>query len=63
MTTVTISHIREQREYAALCDKARALGIPTSLDDPRSPKTVAALRKAVDDARLTQRRLSDAWSD
>lgn len=39
--------IREQREYAALCDTARKLGIPVSLDDPRSPKTVAALKQAV----------------
>lgn len=40
-------HIREQREYAALCDKARELGIPVSLDNPDSPKTVAALQQAV----------------
>ena len=33
--------------YYKLCDRARALGIPTSLDDPRSPRTVAALRRAV----------------
>lgn len=38
---------REQREYVALCDEARALGVSTSLDDPRSPRTVAALRDAV----------------
>jgi len=37
----------EARAYYALCDKAHALGVPTSLDDPRSPKTVAALEKAV----------------
>lgn len=38
---------QEQRAYYALCDEARALSIPTSLDDPRSPKTVDALRAAV----------------
>lgn len=37
----------EARAYYALCDKARKLGIPTSLDDPRTPKTVAALEEAV----------------
>ena len=39
--------VREQREYAALCDTARELGIPVSLDDPRAPNTVEALRQAV----------------
>lgn len=41
----------EAREYQRLCDEARALGIPTSLDDPRSPRTVAGLRAAVAAAR------------
>lgn len=45
---MTTSQLRIQaREYVALCDRAAALGIPTSLDDPRSPRTVAALRAAV----------------
>lgn len=35
------------KAYYTLCDEAAALGIPTSLDDPRSPKTVAALVAAV----------------
>ena len=39
--------LAEQRDYYALCDKAQALGIPTSLDHPDTPRTVAALRKAV----------------
>lgn len=39
--------LNEARAYYHLCDEARALGIPTSLDDPRSPKTVAALSAAV----------------
>lgn len=39
--------LREQREYAALCDKARDLGVPVSLDDPRAPRTIAALKQAV----------------
>lgn len=33
--------------YYRLIDEAEAFGIPTSLDDPRSPKTVAGLRAAV----------------
>jgi hypothetical protein len=42
---------REAVAYYRLCDEADALGIPTSLDDPRSPKTVPALRAAVRVAR------------
>ena len=38
---------QEAWAYWRLCQEALALGIPTSLDDPRSPKTVAALRAAV----------------
>lgn len=37
----------EARAYYALCDRAAALGIPTSLDDPRTPQTVPALRATV----------------
>ena len=48
---VTTALRNEQRAYYRLCDEARALGIPTSLDDPRSPKTVDALRAAVEAAR------------
>lgn len=33
--------------YYDLCAHARALGIPTSVDDPDSPKTVAELEAAV----------------
>jgi hypothetical protein len=43
----TMTAYQEQREYLRLVDEARALGIPTSLDDPRSPKTVDELRGAV----------------
>lgn len=46
--------LNEQRDYYALCDKARSLGIPTSLDDPNSPKTVDALRDAVENATKTK---------
>lgn len=60
---ITAKDLNEQRAYYALCDQARALGIPTSLDDPRTTKTVAELQAAVDAARLDERRLSDAWSD
>ena len=48
---VTTALRNEQAAYYRLCDEARALGIPTSLDDPRSPKTVDALRAAVEAAR------------
>jgi hypothetical protein len=37
------------RAYRELCERAAALGIPTSLDDPASPRTVAALERAVYD--------------
>lgn len=33
--------------YYAMCDRAQALGVPTSLDDPSSPKTVRGLRRMV----------------
>jgi hypothetical protein len=39
---------QEAKDHYALCERARAVGIPTSLDDPRGPKTVAALRHAVE---------------
>jgi hypothetical protein len=39
-----------QREYQALCDRARRAGVPTSLDDPESPRTVEGLREAVEAA-------------
>ena len=45
--TVTRQDVDGQREYAALCDEARSLGIPASLDDPRSPTTVEDLRAAL----------------
>jgi hypothetical protein len=35
------------REYYALCERARAVGVATSIDDPSSPTTVADLRRAV----------------
>jgi hypothetical protein len=43
--------IREAQSYYRLVSEAQALGIQTSLDDPRSPKTVAGLRAAVEAAR------------
>lgn len=45
----------KQKAYYRLCDEARELGIPTSLDDPRSPKTVDELRGAIARAKF------DAW--
>lgn len=38
----------EIRAYYRLCDQARSLGIPTSLDDDASPATIAELQAAVD---------------
>ena len=44
----TYSTLRDEAvAYYALCDAARKQGIPVSLDDPRSPNTVDALRQAV----------------
>ena len=40
----------EASAYYALCEEACRLGIPTSLDDPRSPRTVEGLRQAIDRA-------------
>lgn len=37
----------EARDYYRLVRQADSLGIPTSLDDPTSPKTVQALRDAI----------------
>lgn len=51
---VTKSMIEEQRAYYRLCDEARSLGIPTSLDDPRTPQTVAGLAATVAAAKETQ---------
>lgn len=42
---------QEARDYYRLCDEAKTHGIPVSLDDPRSPNTVDALRQAVEAAR------------
>ena len=38
--------IKQAQDYYRLCDAAAAKGVPVSLDDPRSPRTVAALRRA-----------------
>jgi hypothetical protein len=38
----------EQRAYYALCNEAQRLGLPTALDDFRSPSTTAGLRLAVE---------------
>jgi len=39
--------MKEQAEYYRLCDRAARLGIPVSLDDPRSPRTVAEVEAQV----------------
>lgn len=43
-----------QTRYQGLLDEARSLGIPTSLDDPNTPQTVADLRSAVANAKTAQ---------
>jgi len=48
---ITKAHMDEQRSYHRLCAAAEACGIPTSLDDPRSPRTVLALTRAVQGAK------------
>lgn len=39
--------VAEAHEHYDLCQRAERIGVPTSLDDPRSPTTVTALRDAV----------------
>lgn len=41
---ITLKEIDEARAHYRLCEEAQALGIPTSVDDPRSPKSVNELR-------------------
>lgn len=50
MTKVTEQLRQEARDYYALVEAARKAGVPTSLDDPRSPTTVAGLRAAIREA-------------
>jgi len=38
----------EAQVYYRLCERAREVGIPTSLDDPDSPKTTAELAAAIE---------------
>jgi len=40
-------HRAAQVAYYRLCERAARLGIPVSLDDPRSPRTVAELEAQV----------------
>jgi hypothetical protein len=42
-----MNHYQEQVEHYRLCDEAKSLGIPTSLDDPRAPRTLDGLREAI----------------
>lgn len=51
MSNKTYAQLKDEaRDYQRLCDEAQALGIPTSLDDPRSPKTVQGLRDEINNA-------------
>lgn len=47
--------MREAEAYYRLCDRAQAVGVPTSLDDRSSPTTVASLRAAVERAERARR--------
>lgn len=51
MTSTAKQILAEQNAHLDLIAEARTLGIPTSLDDPRSPRTVDALSAAVTDAK------------
>lgn len=42
----------EQTRYYRLCELAESYGVPTSLDNPESPRTIAALEDAIS-ARIT----------
>lgn len=63
---------QDAREYYALCDEMRALGLPTSLDDPATPDTVEGMRAMLDGHKrgvrardryisAENRNLSEAW--
>jgi len=39
--------IREQLAYYELLNKAAQLGVPVSLDDPASPRTIAGIKTAI----------------
>jgi hypothetical protein len=47
----TLTLQEQARAYYRLVAEARALNVPVSLDDPRSPKTVQGLRDAVAEAK------------
>jgi dihydroorotase-like cyclic amidohydrolase len=49
--------------YYRLCDNAERVGVPTSLDDPSSPSTVAALRQAVEHKEAPQLVADDSVGD
>lgn len=44
----------EARAYYALVERAQRAGVPTSLDDPRSARTVEGLRRAVERAEASR---------
>ena len=50
LTALLGDYVLSAEAYLALCDRARAVGVPTSLDDPDSPATVTGLREAVEAA-------------
>lgn len=48
--TGVVERLRDEaRAYYELCARADRVGVSTSLGDPRSPATVAALRTAVEE--------------
>lgn len=58
-----ISPAEEQRQYQDLLDRARVVGVPTSLDDPASPATVYELRQAVEAAEASPRGMFRAGAE
>ena len=51
---VTSALREEQEQHYRLVEECKRAGIPTSLDDPRSPRTVEGLRAALREARNEQ---------
>jgi hypothetical protein len=56
---VTATLHAEARDYQRLCDEARQLGIPVSVDDPDTPQTIDDLRDAVRAEKLRRRAQAD----
>lgn len=45
---------RMGREYLELCNEGERLGVPVSLEDQGSPRTVSGLREAIEQAKCEE---------